>query len=110
VSEQVWVRRRNGSNVPVVRILQRLTALAGLAVVALVLADSPNVMVAIAAVALAAVLASRYAAVAIRSRVLTVGSRASAHRESFSSTPEPAHPDTAGRTRSRAPSPLVTAA
>ena len=91
--------------------MTRLAALFGLALVVLVLADSATTLVAaIGVVALAAVLASRYAAVSIRSHSLTVGSRARAHRESFSSTPEPSHPATPGRTRSRAPSQSLAAA
>jgi hypothetical protein len=92
-------------------MIERLAVLLGLAFVALALANSTTTLVAgIGAVALAAVLASRYAAISIRSHVVTVGTRAHEHRESFSSIPEPSHPDTAGRTRSRAPSQSPAAA
>jgi len=92
-------------------MIERLAVLLGLVFVVLVTADSTTTLVAgIGAVALAAVLASRYAAISIRSHSLTVGSRAREHRESFSSIPEPSHPATPGRTRSRAPAQSLAAA
>lgn len=42
-------------------------------------------------------------------RELGVGSRARAHREPLRALPEPQHPDTDGRPRSRAPSLVVSA-
>lgn len=39
-----------------------------------------------------------------------VGRRARAHRQSLDSTPEPQHPDTAGRPRTRAPARPLAAA
>jgi hypothetical protein len=64
----------------------------------------------LATVIVAAALSARYAAVAVRSREITVGSRAREHREALSVMPEPRHPDTAGRPRTRAPARSSTAA
>jgi hypothetical protein len=64
----------------------------------------------IAAIALCAVLAARYAAVVIRSREITVGQRARQHRQSLVGMPEPQHPDTDGRPRTRAPSQVTAVA
>ena len=69
---------------------------------------SSLVFAGIAALAVGAVLAARYAAVVIRSQELAVGDRAREHRQSLVGMPEPQHPDTAGRPRTRAPS-LATA-
>jgi len=60
-------------------------------------------VVGLAAVVVAAALSARYAAVVVRTRELTVGSRSREHREVLSVTPEPQHPETAGRPRTRAP-------
>jgi len=38
-----------------------------------------------------------------------VGARARAHREAMSTLPAPAHPDTAGRPRTRAPAGVIPA-
>lgn len=57
----------------------------------------------LAAIVVAAALSARYAAIAVRSHELTVGSRARQHREALSVMPAPRHPDTAGRPRTRAP-------
>jgi len=65
---------------------------------------SSLVFAGIAALAVGAVLAARYAAVVIRSQEITVGDRAREHRQSLVGMPEPQHPDTAGRPRTRAPS------
>lgn len=67
-------------------------------------------VVSIAAVAVAGVLAVRYAAIVIGSRELIAGGRAHAHREALSRMPAPSHPSTAGRPRTRAPSPSIPAA
>lgn len=64
----------------------------------------------IAAIAIAALVAVRYAATVIGSRELAVGHRAHAHREALSAMPAPSHPCTAGRPRTRAPSPAAPAA
>jgi len=58
----------------------------------------------IAALAVSTVLAARYAAIVIRSHDVGVGERARQHRQSLVGMPEPQHPDTAGRPRTRAPS------
>jgi len=58
----------------------------------------------LAALAVSTVLAARYAAVIIRSHEIGVGERAREHRQSLLGMPEPQHPDTAGRPRTRAPS------
>lgn len=92
-------------------LFERLAVTLAVTFVVFAVADSSAVLVgAIAAVAVVALVGSRYAAVSIRSRSMTVGSRARQHRESLSSLPEPSHPDTAGRTRSRAPSQSLAAA
>ena len=92
-------------------IHSRLVMILTLSVVALVVAQTaaggaqPAAVLAagLGAVVIAALLAARYAASVVHSRVLTVGSRAHAHRQSLSSTPEPQHPNTVGRVRARAP-------
>jgi hypothetical protein len=61
------------------------------------------VAVSAAAVMIAAAVGSRYVAVALRVRTLTVGERALEHRNGIERKPEPQHPDTAGRPRPRAP-------
>lgn len=92
-------------------LLERLTVLLAVAFVVLAVTDaSALTMGAIAALTVVALVGSRYAAVSIRARSLTIGSRAHQHRESMSSLPAPSHPDTAGRTRSRAPSRSLAAA
>lgn len=59
-----------------------------------------SLVAALAATALLAAVAFTHLA---PPRTLTVGSRSRAHCESLTSIPAPAHPDTAGRTRARAP-------
>jgi hypothetical protein len=71
---------------------------------------SSLVFAGIAALAVGAVLAARYAAVVIRSQELAVGERAREHRQSLIGMPEPQHPHTAGRPRTRAPSGATAAA
>ena len=71
---------------------------------------SSLVFAGIAALAVGAVLAARYAAVVIRSQEITVGDRAREHRQSLIGMPAPQHPDTAGRPRTRAPSGAPAAA
>src|SRR5690554_3362391 len=92
---------------------QRLAIAMTLSFLVLVAAQTePSGLLAVglAAVIVAAALSARYAAVAVRSRELTVGSRAREHREALSVMPEPRHPDTAGRPRTRAPARSSTAA
>ncbi|CAN5294549.1 hypothetical protein BH09ACT5_BH09ACT5_20950 [soil metagenome] len=92
------------------RILQeRLTALMAVLFLALALtqAESPAAIIAsVAVVALVAVMAG----LVVGSRELTVGSRARAHRDALTAQPAPAHPSTAGRPRTRAPSTGILAA
>ena len=65
---------------------------------------STLVFAGIAALAVCTVLAARYAAHVIRSHDAGSGERAREHRQSLVGMPEPQHPDTAGRPRTRAPS------
>ncbi|TBN57178.1 hypothetical protein EYE40_07065 [Glaciihabitans arcticus] len=87
----------------------RLVMLMTLSFVALVIAQAgtaePATLLAagLGAVVLAALVAARYSSAMVRSRVITVGSRARAHRQSLFETPEPQHPNTVGRVRARAP-------
>jgi len=92
---------------------QRLITAMSLSFLLLVVAQpepSGLLAVGLAAVVVAAVLSARYAAIIVRSREITVGSRAREHREALSAMPEPRHPDTAGRPRTRAPARPSTAA
>lgn len=71
---------------------------------------STLVFAGIAALAVSSLLAARHAAVVIRAHEVGVGDRASQHRQSLVGSPEPQHPDTAGRPRTRAPSRATAAA
>ncbi|MDM4762915.1 hypothetical protein QT381_07840 [Galbitalea sp. SE-J8] len=80
--------------------------LLALSVIALVLAQTaPDPAAVAASVALLAVagLGIRAVLATPSARAVTVGARSRAHAESVAWQVEPAHPDTAGRTRSRAP-------
>ena len=66
------------------------------------------VVVSIAAAAIAAIVAVRFAVLAVRHRELTIGARARAHRQALRRTPAPQHPRTAGRPRPRAPAQSIT--
>ena len=79
-----------------------------LSFVALVIAQvaaEPTALLAagIGVAVLAALVAARYSAAMVRTRVITVGSRAREHRQSLFEIPEPQHPNTVGRVRARAP-------
>ena len=87
-------------------ILERLTALSAVLFLALALTTEPAAIVAAVATV---VLITAAAALVVGSREMTVGSRAHAHREAMTSLPAPAHPSTAGRPRTRAPSMAVPA-
>lgn len=87
-------------------LLERLTALAAVLFLALALTTEPAAIV--AAVATVVIL-SAAAALVVGAREMTVGARAHAHREAMTSLPAPAHPSTAGRPRTRAPSMAVPA-
>jgi Family of unknown function (DUF6412) len=92
---------------------QRLVMVMTLSFLVLVTAQaepSGLLVAGLATIVVAAALSARYAAVAVRSREITVGSRAREHREALSVMPEPRHPDTAGRPRTRAPARLPSAA
>lgn len=95
------------------RIIERLALGLTASFVLLALTQPPTtsiVVAGIAALALTAVLSARYASRVIRSRELAVGARAREHRQSLVGMPEPQHPRTAGRPRTRAPSRAITAA
>jgi len=66
------------------------------------------VFVSIAAAAIAAIVAVRFAVLAVRHRELTIGARARAHRQALGRTPTPQHPRTAGRPSRRAPAQSIT--
>ncbi len=66
------------------------------------------VLLSIAAAAIAAIVAVRFAVLAIRHRELTIGARARAHRQALGRSPAPQHPRTAGRPRPRAPAQSIT--
>ena len=87
-------------------LLERAAALAAVLFLALALTTEPAAIVAAIATV---VLITAMAALVVGSREMTVGSRAHAHREAMTSLPAPAHPSTAGRPRTRAPSTAVPA-
>ena len=90
-----------------------LTLLASLAAVALLASQATSTstaVVSVAAAVLVVAIATRIIVGAVSHRTVTVGSRAREHRESLTFEPAPAHPRTAGRIRSRAPSAGVLAA
>lgn len=64
-------------------------------------ADAATVLVVVAAIAVAATALA--VAIAASPRVVGVGNRAARHRAALDRVPAPAHPDTAGRPRPRAP-------
>lgn len=66
------------------------------------------VLVTIAAAAIVAVVAMRFAVLAVKYRELAIGARARAHRHALGRVPAPQHPRTAGRTRPRAPAQLIS--
>ena len=88
-------------------LLARLVILATVLFVALAVSPtgSPTLVIAgIAAVLAAAAIAVRAAAVVVGARRLTIGARSREHKSGLAETPEPKHPATAGRPRTRAPS------
>lgn len=88
-------------------LLARLVLLTSLVFVALAVSPSGSptlVLAGIAAALVAAALAVRAAAVVAGARRLTVGARSRQHGNGLIETPEPKHPATAGRPRTRAPS------
>ena len=93
-----------------------LLLVAGVLAFALAAAVGPNpgalltALAASAAVAVVATVAVRALIVAPAEAALRIGHRAREHRESLDRIAEPAHPDTAGRVRSRAPGGVAPAA
>lgn len=88
-------------------LIERLVMVMTLSFLAVAVAQgepSTLVFAGIAALVVSTVLAARYAAALIRARDIGVGQRARQHRQSLVGMPEPQHPDTAGRPRTRAPS------
>ena len=71
---------------------------------------SSMVFAGIAAIAVSAVLVARYAGIVVRSHDAGSGQPARQHRQSLVGLPEPQHPETPGRPRTRAPSRGVAAA
>jgi hypothetical protein len=89
---------------------ERILALAGVLLVALAVSNgSTELLVGVAAVAIAIALATK-ATVITGERQITVGSRANAHRESLSNQPEPSSPSTPGRPLRRAPAQSIAVA
>lgn len=89
-------------------LAQRLLTLLGLALVAGAVAptgaDQPiALLAALSVVSIAAVAISVVVVLAASPHTVTVGARAREHRDVVSGMPEPQHPATPGRTRSRAP-------
>jgi hypothetical protein len=80
-------------------------ALAAVALIATIGSSAPSTaaMAGLVAIALVAIVGVRYAAGQLRAHELGVGGRAREHRQVLAFAPAPQHPDTAGRTRSRAP-------
>ena len=89
----------------------RLVAFTAVALVVLALGQSQSataLVAGLAALAIATViLAQRTGALVLR---VQLGTRAREHRQLVTATPSPAHPNTAGRTRSRAPGQSAPAA
>lgn len=91
-------------------------AVAGVLALAVAAAAGPNpgaLLTAVAATAALAVVATvslRALVAAPAEAAIRVGHRGHAHRESYDHLPEPTHPDTAGRVRSRAPGGVAPAA
>lgn len=103
---------RRDVSTPIRTAIRSVTLLASLLILALVVSQATTVStaaVSIAASLIVLAVAARIVAGTAGSRVVTVGARAHEHREALASMPAPAHPDTAGRTRSRAPSVVAPA-
>jgi len=94
-------------------IRERLVMLMTIAFVALAVGQNTtasSVAVGIAVVAVGMLVAAQYGGLGVRSRELTVGGRAHAHKESLVDVASPRHPLTPGRPLSRAPGRVVSAA
>ncbi|MBX3093877.1 MAG: hypothetical protein KF680_04955 [Cryobacterium sp.] len=70
---------------------------------------SMSLVTGVAVVALGALLAARIVVGVAGAQELMIGARSREHREVLGALPEPQHPDTDGRPRSRAPSRVVSA-
>lgn len=93
-------------------VVTRLVMVMTVSFLSLALAQSSpsTILLTGAAVAvLAAAIASRLAAGVVSVPEMRVGARAREHREVLAALPEPQHPDTEGRPRSRTPSRVVSA-
>lgn len=93
--------------------MQRLTAAMTLVFLALAVApsDPATVVVSITAALVVGLIALRSASLAALTRASSrVGRRAPAHRQVLDRSPEPQHPLTAGRPRTRAPGLALLAA
>jgi hypothetical protein len=99
-----------------VRAQSALAALAGVVALAVASLSGPStaslvaVLAATALLGTAAAVAVQHAVAAPMPRVAHVGARSRVHRESLDRLAVPAHPDTAGRVRSRAPGEVAPAA
>jgi hypothetical protein len=99
-----------------VRIQAALLLIAGALAVVIAAAVGPTpgalltALAASAALAVVVTVALRDFVIAPAEAALRVGHRARAHRESLDRIATPAHPDTAGRVRSRAPGGVASAA
>lgn len=71
--------------------------------------SSVSLVTGVAVVALGVLLAARIVVGVASAHELTVGARSREHREVLGALPEPQHPDTDGRPRSRAPARVVSA-
>ncbi|MCY7412887.1 MAG: DUF6412 domain-containing protein [Salinibacterium sp.] len=88
----------------------RLVALATTLFLVLAVTQSGETSVVVASIAIAAMSIAITAALVVGNTTRAVGIRAFARRQAMTATPEPSHPDTAGRPRTRAPSQAVAAA
>jgi len=87
-----------------------LVALATTLLLVLAVTQPGETSAVVASIALAAMSIAITAALVVVSATGAVRIRAFAHRQAMTATPEPSHPDTAGRPRTRAPSLVVPAA
>lgn len=92
-------------------LLTRALALSGVLFVLLVLGSGQVEAAALTAAVVAIAAVAAFALVALLAPARPVsGSRCAARRTQTASQPEPSHPRTAGRTRSRAPGVVIAAA
>lgn len=115
LDQVVWARYPRGMGIEERmprRLLQAMTLLTAALLVVAVVQPEPMTMViaAIAALAVATTVGSRYLAVLISVHLLGVGDRAREHTRGLDEVPAPRHPNTRGRRRPRAPSPSAAVA